>query len=48
MYSLTWITPSRKLETISSPKRSSIIAIYAMMRSQGKAARLWRDGRQVF
>lgn len=48
MYSLTWITPSRKLETISSPKRSSIIGLYAMLRVQGKPARLWKESKLVF
>lgn len=47
MYTLTWITPSRRIETISSPRRGAIVEAYARFRRDGVTARLWLNGSRL-
>jgi hypothetical protein len=44
MFTLTFITPSGKLETISSPRRSVVLRLFRVLRLQGTAARVWFNG----
>lgn len=44
MYTITWITPSHRLETISTPRKAAAVEVYARLRRDGVAARLWHNG----
>jgi len=47
MFTITWITPARRLESISTPRRAAAIEVYARMRRDGVTARLWHNGRTL-
>lgn len=47
MFTITWITPARRLESISTPRRGAAVEVYARMRRQGVAARLWLNGSRL-
>ena len=46
MVTITWIS-ANGIETISSPKRSSIVRVYWALLQAGKRVRMWENGALV-
>ncbi len=47
MYTVTWIS-CNGIETISSPKVSSIFRVFHVMLRAGKTVRMWHNGSLIY
>jgi hypothetical protein len=47
MFTLTFIDGQRKLHTISSPTRSTVIRLFRLVRLNGASARVWHNGKTL-
>ena len=48
MYTITWVTPAKNIETISTPRMGTAFRAYREILLSGKVVRIWKNKELIF